>query len=308
MIARRNFLAAATAAVLGAPAIGRAAMMTEIKIGSILSATTEAAEMLPALLAPQGIKAEIVVFPNITQRMQAVASGDVQIGYGGINAAILLAANGIGLTLLCNGTEGGWNMVAPPAIGKWADLKGKTVAVQIGSTADLALRWKLKHVGLANAIDVVNMNNNDMPTALQRGDIAAIVPFEPYSAFAVVNGWARPFWQPYDTPMHRLSLGVIASPALIAKQPELVRAVVHAHVQATKSLAADNSAAAAAIIKTLNMPLPVAQAALRNTFFTADSGPAFRRDIEALGAMMLEAGQVKKLPDWGTFINTSFIT
>ena len=307
MISRRNLLAASSAAALAAPAIVRAAPMTEIKIGSILSATTEAAEMLPKLLLPQGIKAEVVVFPNITQRMQAVASGDIHIGYGGINAAILLAANGIGLTVLCNGTEGGWNMVAPPAITKWSELKGKTVAVQIGSTADLALRWKLRKLGLNDAIDVVNMNNNDMPTALQRGDIAAIVPFEPYSAFAVVNGWAREFWQPYDTPMHRISLGVIASPALIAQQPDLVRKIVHAHVKATKMLQADNAVAAAAIVKTLNMPLPVAKAALRNTFFTTESGPAFHQDIKALGSMMLEAGLLKKLPDWDKFINSSFI-
>jgi NitT/TauT family transport system substrate-binding protein len=263
---------------------------------------------LPQLLAPHGIKAEVVVFPNITQRMQAVASGDIQIGYGGINAAILLAANGVGLTVLCNGTEGGWNMAAPPVITKWTDLKGKSVAVQVGSTADLALRWKLKKLGLSDAIDVVNMNNNDMPTALQRGDIAAIVPFEPYSAFAVVNGWAREFWRPYDTPMHRISLGVIASPTLIAREPALVRTIVHAHVTATKTLAADNSAAADAIVKTLNMSPAVAKAALNNTFFTSDSGDAFRRDIEALGGMMLEAGLLKKLPDWGSFINTSFIT
>lgn len=307
MISRRNFIAAASALALGTPAIARAAPMTEIRIGSILSATTAAAEMLPDLLAPHGINAEVVVFPNITQRMQAVASGDIQIGYGGINAAILLAANGIGLTVLCNGTEGGWNMVAPQAVATWADLRNKTVAVQVGSTADLALRWKLRKLGLSDAIDVVNMNNNDMPTALQRGDVAAIVPFEPYSAFAVVNGWAREFWQPYDTPMHRISLGVIASPALIAQRPDLVRTIVQAHVKATRMLQSDNSMAAAAIVKTLNMPVTVAQAALRNTFFTAESGPAFQQDVKALGGMMLEAGLLKKLPDWNSFINSSFI-
>jgi NitT/TauT family transport system substrate-binding protein len=198
-------------------------------------------------------------------------------------------------------------MIAPPAIAKWDDLRGKKIAVQVGSTADLALRWKLRQLGLADAIEIVNMNNNDMPTALQRGDLAAIVPFEPYAAFAIVKGWAQQFWQPYDTPMRRLSLGVIAAPDLIARQPQLVRAIVQAHVQATKTLQADNSAAADTIVKTLNLPLDVAQVALRNTFFTTASGPAFRLDIEALGGMMLQAGLVKKLPDWDGFINTSFV-
>lgn len=307
MTSRRQFLASASAAVLCAPSIVRAAAPVEIKIGSILSATTMAAEMLPKLLEPQGINAEVVVFPNITQRMQAVASGDIQIGYGGINAAILLAANAVPLTVLCNGTEGGWNMVAPASIKTWDDLRGKTVAVQIGSTADLALRWKLRKLGLLDAITVVNMNNNDMPTAIQRGDIAAIVAYEPYAAFAVVKGWAQEFWKPYDTPMHRISLGVIASPALIAKQPGLVRSIVQAHVTATKALAADNTMAAETIVKVLNLSSEIAQASLRNTFFTSDSGAAFRQDIQALGGMMQEAGVLKKQPDWNSFIDTSFM-
>lgn len=308
MLPRRDFLVGSTLLTLGAPSPAYPAPKADIRIGSILSSTTEAAEMLPGLLAPQGIQAQIVVFPNITQRMQAVASGDIQIGYGGINAAILLAAHGIGLTALCNGTEGGWNMVAAPNITEWSDLKGKNIAVQVGSTADLALRWKLNKLGFVHTVEIVNMNNNDMPAALQRGEVAAIVAFEPYAAFAIVNGWAHVFWQPYDTPMHRISLGVIASPDFIANQPELVRAIVHAHVQATRSLEANNTIAAQALVRTLNMPLKVAELALQNTFFTTDSGPAFSSDIKALGRMMMEAGQINQLPDWSSFINTKFMS
>ena len=64
---------------------------------------------MPKYLKEQaGVDAEVVVFPNITQRMQAIASGDVQIGYGGINAAISLAGRGEPLLLLSNATDGGW--------------------------------------------------------------------------------------------------------------------------------------------------------------------------------------------------------
>ncbi len=56
------------------------------------------------------------------------------------------------------------------------------------------------------------------------------------------------------------------------------------------------------------MPQPVAELSMKNTFFSTDSGPAFHKSIQALGQMMLEAGQIKALPDWKTFIDTSMVT
>ena len=58
--------------------------------------------------------------------------------------------------------------------------------------------------------------------------------------------------------------------------------------------------------KTLNLPRNVIDASLTNTFFSHDSGDAFAKNIMAIGDMMLEAKMTEKLPDWKTFINTSF--
>jgi len=307
MLTRRALLAATTGLAvtrLAAPAI---AQQPTIKVGSILGANTVAAELLPDLLAPKGIKVEIVNFPNITQRMQAVASGDIQVGYGGINAAILLAANGVKLALAANAAEGGWNTVALPSIGGWNDLKGKKMAVQVGSTADLCLRWKLKERGLANDVEVLNMNNNDMPTALSRGDIQAAMPFEPAAAFATVRGFAKEFWRPYDTPMKAISLGLIVSPAYAAANKSLTKELVAAHVAATAKLKSDPSAPIDTMMKVLNVPRDVAEAAMKNIVFTHESGASFAADVRALGGMMLEAGLVKQLPDWSGFIDTSLV-
>jgi len=60
-------------------------------------------------------------------------------------------------------------------------------------------------------------------------------------------------------------------------------------------------------VKSLNMPLNVAQESLKNTFFTTESGPEFRNGVEALGTMMVEAKMAEKVPDWNKFFNTSFL-
>jgi ABC-type taurine transport system substrate-binding protein len=65
---------------------------TMVKIGNVLGDPNVAGFILPRYLKEQaGVTAKVIVFPNITQLMQAIASGDVQIGYGGINASIALA-------------------------------------------------------------------------------------------------------------------------------------------------------------------------------------------------------------------------
>ena len=119
MLTRRTFLARSLA-LAAAPALirtrGEAAEPTTIKIASVLTATLNAAFMMPKHLKAMGIEAEVVLFPNITQRMQAIVSDDVQVGYGGLNAAITVAGKGFPLAVLANACDGGWMLVAKPEI------------------------------------------------------------------------------------------------------------------------------------------------------------------------------------------------
>src|SRR3981081_368705 len=94
---RRHILAAA-GATLAAPAIVSRGVLGQtlrkVKMGSAFTTTTNAAFLMPALLKPEGIDLELVMFPSLVQRMQAVASGDVDIGNGGVAATPTGAAQG----------------------------------------------------------------------------------------------------------------------------------------------------------------------------------------------------------------------
>jgi ABC-type nitrate/sulfonate/bicarbonate transport system substrate-binding protein len=311
MITRRQFNAGAAAALATSTigsALAQGVERKSVKIGNVLGGPNVAGFILPKYLKEQaGVDAEVVVFPNITQRMQAIASGDVQIGYGGINAAISLAGRGEPLMLLSNATDGGWYLLGGPKVKTFDDLKGKKCAVQPASISHLCLQWRLQKQNMMKSVELVFLNNNDMPIAMQRGDVDAVMIFEPYAAFTKLNGWASPVWEPYDTPMAKTNLGVIASPDFVSKNPILTKAIVTAHKAATAFLQKDNTTAAEAIVKSLNLPLNVAKESLKNTFFSTDSGPAFRKGVEALGTMMVDAKMAEKLPAWDKFFNTSFL-
>jgi NitT/TauT family transport system substrate-binding protein len=107
--------------------------------------------------------------------------------------------------------------------------------------------------------------------------------------------------------MKTTNLGFVASRPFVEKNPVLAREMVKAHVRATKDLIADASFAAETAARVLNMPRPVIDASLKNTFFSVEAGEDYNKSIIAMGDMMKEAAMLDSMPDWKTFINTSFV-
>ena len=310
MVSRRKLLAASTA-LLAAPAIvprtSLGQTLRKVRMGSAFTTTTNAAYLMPKYLQPEGIELEIVSFPSLVQRMQAVASGDVAIGNGGLSATMQVDVKGFPMAVLANGCDGGWMLLARPEITSFQQLKGKKVGVQNGSIGLVSLLWKLKHEGLDGAVDLAFMDNQDQPIPLMRGDVAAICCFEPYATLAELQGWGKKLWVPYDTPMGKTNLGFVASQAFVQKDPALTRSLVQAHVKATNDMASDPAIAIKTTIDQFKMAPDVAAASTKNLFFSADSGPHFQDGLKALAGMMIDAKLLDREPDWGRFIDTSFL-
>ncbi|HBK07862.1 MAG TPA: hypothetical protein DDZ81_18745 [Acetobacteraceae bacterium] len=307
MLTRRTLLAAALAAPAIVPRASLGQGMTKVKIGSAFTTTTNAAFLMPKYLKPMGVDAEVISFPSLVQRMQAVASGDVDVGNGGLSATMQIDTKGFPMNVLANGCDGGWMVVANKSIGTFADLKGKKIAVQNGSIGLVSLKYKLKQEGLTDSVELLFMDNQDQPIPLMRGDVAAICCFEPYATLATMNGWGKPLWVPYDTPMGKTNLGFVASAGFVAKNPDLTRKIVAAHVAATKELIDNPSIAVQTTMDQFKMSKEIAEASTKNLFFSTESGPAFQSGLKALAGMMIENKMLDKEPDWSKFINTSFL-
>jgi NitT/TauT family transport system substrate-binding protein len=263
--------------------------------------------LMPDLLKPEGIEAEIITFPSLVQRMQAVASGSVDVGNGGLSATMQIATKGFPMAVLADGCDGGWMLVAKPSITSFAELAGKKIAVQNGSIGLVSLNWKLQHEGLSDKVEILFLDNQDMPVPLARGDVDAICYFEPYATFAELNGFGKKLWVPYDTPMGKTNLGFVASISFIKKDPALTKLLVQAHVKATNTMRDNPKIAIETTIKQFNMSQEVAEASTKNLFFSADSGSGFQEGLKALAGMMLTNKMLDSEPKWDEFINTSFI-
>lgn len=308
MITRRTILAASA---LAAPAIvSRAALgqtLRKVKLGTAFTTTTNAMFLMPEMLKADGIDAEIVSFPSLVQRMQAVATGAVDVGNGGLSATMQLATKGFPMAVLADGCDGGWMMLARKGIESFKDLAGKKIGVQNGSIGLVSLNWKLRTEGLAGKVELLFLDNQDQPTPLARGDIDAICCFEPYCTFAELNGFGHKLWVPYDTPMGKTNLGFVASVPMIKKDPGLIRTLVTAHVKSTNVMKDNPKIAIETTIKQFNMSQEVAEASVKNLFYSADTGAGFQSGLKSLASMMIEDKMLDREPDWAEFINTSFL-
>ena len=179
--------------------------------------------------------------------------------------------------------------------------------MQNGSFALVSMTWKLRHEGLLDQVELLFLDNQDQPVPLALGDVDAICCFEPYAAFAELSGFGHRLWVPYDTPMGRTNLGFVASTAFVAKEPDLTRTLVRAHVAATNRMKADPAIAVDTTVKQFNMARDVAEASTRNLFFNADSGEAFQTGLKSLADMMLADKLLDQEPDWATFLDTRFL-
>lgn len=140
------------------------------------------------IFAKYGIEAELIDFVTDTEVNAAFASGNMDVANVATHTALKLYANGVDLkiVLLEDVSNAADAIIAPAAIASVADLAGKTVAYEEGSTSDLLLHYALA----ANNMKIEDIVAAPMPAAdagaaLIAGQVDAAVTYEPYISEAI---------------------------------------------------------------------------------------------------------------------------
>ncbi|MCB0066464.1 MAG: ABC transporter substrate-binding protein, partial [Caldilineaceae bacterium] len=152
-------------AVAPAPAAGDGAAMTTVRIGTQpwIGYGPWWIAQEKGLFEKYGIQAELIDFVTDTEVNAAFASGNMDVANVASHTAIKLFANGVDLSvvLLEDVSTTADAILAPSAIATVADLAGKTVAYEEGSTSDLLLNYAL----LQNNMSLSDINPAPMPAA-----------------------------------------------------------------------------------------------------------------------------------------------
>lgn len=178
------------------------------------------------IFAKYGIAAELIDFVTDTEVNAAFASGNMDVANVATHTALKLYANGVDLkiVLLEDVSNAADAIIAPSAIASVADLAGKTVAYEEGSTSDLLLHYALT----ANNMQIEDIVAAPMPAAdagaaLIAGQVDAAVTYEPYiSEASNQNSDIQALYTAAERP--GLISDVLAARTQFAKDnPELMR-------------------------------------------------------------------------------------
>lgn len=143
-----------------------------------------------------GVPVESKGFVAGSDVLRAVLSGSVDAGSMATTPTITGGQTGDVIAVAVANRVGDTTAIIIPTnsdIKSVADLKGKSLAIQEGTTTGLDIRnYVLPHFGLTpDDVKLVNMNMGDMPAAIAGGRVDAAASVEPFIAIAVQQGIAK---------------------------------------------------------------------------------------------------------------------
>jgi len=142
------------------------------------------------LFEKYGLEAELVDFIEDKEVNAAFASGDMNAANIATHTALKLFSVGLDLKLVLveDISTSADAILVSNEISSIADLKGKSVAYEEGTTSDLLLNYALTQSGLSlSDISPVPMPASDAGTTLLSGDVQAAVTYEPYISEILKN-------------------------------------------------------------------------------------------------------------------------
>jgi NitT/TauT family transport system substrate-binding protein len=313
MHSRRRFLSTLIAGIAGtalasAPAIVFGADVV-IKVGTL--------KLIHAItphfyekFAPAGYKVEVIPYETPTDGKNAVVTKSVDFGTYGIAAATLGGAAGEPVVIIGAQCNKGMAVVvgAKSDIKSVKDLKGKKVAILPGSTQEVVILDRLKQEGMTiKDITAVRVPFSEMAATLERGDVDAYVGAEPGPSISVAKGVGRILEYPYNTPTGSLNMVMTTHADTIKNKADLIKVFLEIHRKSTEYAMGNRAAFVDMTVAKLGQPKPTVEAAAPNVELTWDVDQAWVTRARYYGSQMLEMKQIRALPDYGTFINTTFV-
>lgn len=227
---------------------------------------------------------------------ESFAAGQQDIGFLGDTPAIIGKAAGINTRIIGLTSTGPKSLavIVPSAskIRSPKDLKGKKVAVVKGSYAHHLLVLVLQKGGLTvNDIELINLSQADIATAIVNGNIDAAAAWEPVISKLETQGAVRVLAD--GTGIKKGALVIIATDDFVKRNREQAKALLRAYQRGAQFVKANPKEAARLIAADVNLP----QDLLLKVFPKFDYNPAIQADdveeIRKSEAFMRSAGLIK---------------
>jgi len=300
-----------------APGVGReaqAGQSTKLRLayGAKIHYAPQIIALKKGFFATEGLEVEAKTVQAGIQAAEAMTSGSADAAVMGDAPAIIAVASGMPLKIVASygGGEKMHRLVAAANSGihKPADLVGKRVAVQMGSSTHGAfLLFLSKHKVDAKDVKLVPLDPSDMPEAMTSGQIDAAVGSEPWPSnieervkgsydVATLSGLGNNF-----------PLVMLVTDRYAKECPEAVVAALRAIQKAVNFMHQHPDQAAALISETTGVPAVKEQKVMQTLAWGVVLDNATINSLKQTADFLYRQGKISQLPDWGKVLDRSFV-
>jgi len=268
------------------------------------------------LFEKYGLEAELVDFIEDKEVNAAFASGNMEAANLATHTAIKLFSVGVDLklVLLEDVSTSADAILCDESIKSIADLKGKQVAYEEGTTSDLLLNYALIQNGLTlDDITPVPMPASDAGTALMSGKVPAAVTYEPYISEALKeNTKLKAMYKAEERP-GLISDVLVISGKFAKENPEAAKALMKVWGEALDFYNKDTAAGQEIIAKAVDSdPKDLVTAFDGVKFYDlkenqADLSGDFLDTIKDVAEVSQTIGLFEEIPDLNKLIDASFL-
>lgn len=283
---------------------------SEYKIGTWKTAQTIQPFYYEKFL-PDNSKTSVFNFTNPADQKTALLAGSLDMCGTTLAHAIHSASMGqpvVIVSSLCNKCSALVVKKDGP-VKSVKDLKGKKIGYVPGTMHEILLRETLKRNNISPEKDVQLMRVDfyDMGMALARGGIDAFLSGEPFPTIAETQGYGKILSYPYyGESIGDINAGMLVTQKTVKDNPELVYALVKAHIKATQYLNSNKSEWLKKA-SSFGTPVNILEKASHNMELAWDMDEAFVKKVKALGERMQALGVIANQPDYDKLFDLSFV-
>lgn len=241
----------------------------------------------------------MVELPSATVIIQALAAGNIEGACLTLDEVLTARAEGLELKVVAilDLSMGADALVVRPGIDTLDALRGRRIGAEQSAVGAVMLSAVLEAAGLgSDEVEIVHMNVNAHRDAYLKGEVDALITFEPVISQLADAGAKRLF---DSAAIPGRIIDVIAfRPDALEANPEAVRALIKGHFEARRAWLAEPAAVAPILARRLKLPAAEVPAAyegleLPDAAFNREwlaAGGKLAAAAERLSTIMLDAG------------------
>jgi len=268
-----------------------------------------------------GCDIDLVWFPIYTDSLTAVNTGQLDGNLQTWNDLMAPLAEGVDLktVLVLDNSFGNDAIMAKPGIASPKDLKGKTVATELGTCDHYLLLKGLASAGLSEKdITYTNLTVPDAAAAFIAGKVDAAAIWQPWISQIQREGKGKVVYSSADIP--GLIPDIFVVQGKVAKERAAdVQKCVASYFDMVAFLKAHTKDAVKVMAKVVEQPPDAYEAFLPGTRFfdlpmnlnafekRENDNTSLYSSGKAISEFLVQQGQIKKVPDYAGALDASFV-